>query len=613
MPTADELYAELLGINVEDPDAIYDSLLSEDYGSPEAMGEIPGLGGPPAEPQPAPEFGMGERAIGQGEAALTVATGAAATIPAINDTINEIITSIEQGYIGTDEAKQKLSEAFMGAMQRNTYQPRTEAGQQYARNIGEFGEQLAPLTGLGGELSAIGSMAPAAMTQTSRTMREMPMPTLPRGRGPQDSRSMGAMVSPEAAQRVETARGLPKPFEGETGLTTGQATRAFEDVQFERETAKRGEVGAPIRERYENQTKQMAANFDVMIDEFGPLDLEPRTVGFTVDQALKNRFNVMKKKVDNAYKAARNAGEMEEPISMANVPALLADIDEFSGLSPLPDAIKKQAIRKGIVIEAEDGTLQPGMVTLDEAERFRQFVNKAYNKADKRDIMIRGDAVRAIDADMEGGTGELYKAARKERGRLADEFENVGITKRLMDTKGQTTERQIAFEDVFNKIILDSPVEEINKLRSTLLKGGQEGKDAWMQLKAKTIDHIKSKSFSPSQTDSQGNPIVVPNQMVKVIKTMDEAGKLESLYGKNVAQVFRDLSEVGQVLMTAPPGAVNYSNTASALQVALDSLGTYTLTGFPAPVVTVFKELTQFVKDKKLKAKINEHLKGLED
>jgi hypothetical protein len=91
---------------------------------------------------------------------------------------------------------------------------------------------------------------------------------------------------------------------------------------------------------------------------------------------------------------------------------------------------------------------------------------------------------------------------------------------------------------------------------------------------------------------------------------MDEQGKLEALYGKKQAQQIRDLGELSTVIYTAPPGAINTSNTASALQVALDSAATFGMTGIPAPAVTVLKESAKYIKDRKVKARINESLRN---
>jgi hypothetical protein len=98
--------------------------------------------------------------------------------------------------------------------------------------------------------------------------------------------------------------------------------------------------------------------------------------------------------------------------------------------------------------------------------------------------------------------------------------------------------------------------------------------------------------------------------MAKIVRSLDQDGKLEALYGKRQAQVLRDLSELGNTMFTAPPGAINHSNTASAMRIVLDSIGTGVVTGVPAPAVTALREAAKYVRDRKTRARIEAALRG---
>jgi hypothetical protein len=95
--------------------------------------------------------------------------------------------------------------------------------------------------------------------------------------------SAGVSMGSERAARAEM---MPVPFTGPSALTAGQASRNFAQLQFEKETAKLGEVGAPLRERVENQTANMIRNFDALIDLPEPVAVDPRAIGQGVDRAL---------------------------------------------------------------------------------------------------------------------------------------------------------------------------------------------------------------------------------------------------------------------------------------------------------------------------------------
>jgi hypothetical protein len=231
--------------------------------------------------------------------------------------------------------------------------------------------------------------------------------------------------------------------------------------------------------------------------------------------------------------------------------------------------IRREALRLGVLAEDADGNLVPQAKPIADVELFRQFVNEATDWTDKRQALMARRINAAVDAGTEGRGGEAYKAARKLRENFANEFENVGLTKALLGTKRGTDERAVAFDDVFDKIIINAPLEEMNKLRTTLVTAGPEGKAAWNELKAGAIRYIKDRSLSTAQRDEMGNPLLSPDKLNSTIKTFDREGKLDSLFGKKQAQQLRDLGQLSIDIYTAPPGAVNFSNTASALQVAL--------------------------------------------
>jgi hypothetical protein len=272
--------------------------------------------------------------------------------------------------------------------------------------------------------------------------------------------------------------------------------------------------------------------------------------------------------------------------------------------------VRREAVRLGILAQDEAGNLLPQTVPIERSELLRQFVNANTDWTDRREALIGRQINASIDAATENAGGEAYRAARRQRQQFAEEFENVGLTAKLLGTKRGTDERQVAFGDVFDKVIISSPVEEMNKLRSTLLRAGPEGRQSWNDLKAGGVRFIKESALSPSQRDASGNPLLSPDKLQRTVRALDQDGKLEALYGKRQAQVLRDLAELSSDIYTAPPGAVNTSNTASALQVALDSFGTWAVTGIPGPAATTLREASKYVKNRKTRARIEAALRG---
>jgi hypothetical protein len=597
----------------------------------------------PAETGPEPT--IGERIVGAGETALSLLTGAVgAPLGMIQGTGAGLARAILSGQFGTQQAAGEIERAATEQAGRFTYAPRTRAGREMLGTVGEAAQVIPPVLPVvaapGAVMQAAGQAAPIVQATTQRAVTAAAPAAMAVVQAPargaravgraagllppepaaldavsQTSAALqrgsaGAAGVPMAAERAARFEMMPVPYTGPAAPTAGMLTRNFAQLQFEKEAAKLPEVGAPLRERSENLTANTIRNFDALIDLPNPVAADPRSIGMGVDRALVNRVEVERRKVRNAYDKAETEGAMQAPVELAPLAQQLANLSSLEGLVPTIPAVRREAVRLGALVPDENGNLVPQQIDLKTSETLRQFVNANTDWADRREALVSRQINASIDAATEGAGGEAYRAARKLRERFANEFENVGLTAKLLGTKRGTDERQVAFGDVFDKVVLTAPVEEMNKLRGTLLRAGPEGQQAWADLKAGGIRFIKDASLSPSQRDSSGNPLLSPDKLQRTVRTLDQDGKLEALYGKRQAQVLRDLADIATDIYTAPPGAINTSNTASALMIAMDTIGTAAFTGMPAPAVTALREASKYVRNRKTRARIEAALRG---
>lgn len=588
---------------------------------------------------------LGQRVVGAGETALSLLTGAVgAPMGLIQGTGAGLAREILSGQFGTPAAAQRIEQAATEQAARFTYAPRTQAGREMLGAVGEAAQVIPPVLPVvaapGAVMQAAGQAAPIVQATTQRAVTAAAPAAMAVVQAPargaravgraagllppepaaldavsQTSAALqrgsaGAAGVPMAAERAARFEMMPVPYTGPAAPTAGMLTRNFAQLQFEKESAKLPEVGAPLRERSENLTANTIRNFDALIDLPNPVAADPRSIGMGVDRALVNRVEVERRKVRNAYQQAEAEGAMQAPVELAPLAQQLANLSSLEGLVPTIPAVRREAVRLGALVPDENGNLVPQQIDLKTSETLRQFVNANTDWADRREALVGRQINASIDSATEGVGGEAYRAARKLRERFANEFENVGLTAKLLGTKRGTDERQVAFGDVFDKVIISSPVEEMNKLRSTLLRSGPEGQQAWSDLKAGGIRFIKDASLSPSQRDASGNPLLSPDKLQRTVRTLDQDGKLEALYGKRQAQVLRDLADIATDIYTAPPGAINTSNTASALMIAMDTIGTAAFTGMPAPAVTALREASKYVRNRKTRARIEAALRG---
>ena len=386
--------------------------------------------------------GILDRIVGTGETALALGTAATGgTLGTLAGTLQGLSQQILSGQFGTPEAMRAVEQAAAKGAQALTYQPRGQVGQEQTQAVGQFlGEALppvlpvisapgavlqsarttAPTAGALGQIAGAQAQRGLAATQqaaqatgqaivrpvqaATTAVRDTLGMATPRSAPTAGARvSAGAAATPADLQRVTTAEQLG--FVGPAGLTAGQRTRNFADLQFEKETAKLGDVGAPLRERISNQTANLIQQFDAMVDRTEPMLVEPRDIGQAVSQAIVNKAEVARRKVSAEYTKAREDGSMLEPVTLDNLATTAADVQRFEGVAPNVAPIRKEALRLGILAEDADGNLVAQAKAIDDTELLRQFVNEATDWTDKRQALMARKINAAIDAGTEGKGG----------------------------------------------------------------------------------------------------------------------------------------------------------------------------------------------------------------
>jgi hypothetical protein len=145
------------------------------------------------------------------------------------------------------------------------------------------------------------------------------------------------------------------------------------------------------------------------------------------------------------------------------------------------------------------------------------------------------------------------------------------------------------------------------KLKNLLITEGETGTQAWKELQGGMIRHIRDEALKNVARDSAGNPIVSAAGLDRTITSLDKSGKLEMVLGKKQAEQLRTINEVAKDVLTAPPGVVNTSNTATVLAGLID-VGMSGMSGVPLPIATATKQVISRVKDARLRARVKSAL-----
>lgn len=598
---------------------------------------------------PTPEPSLADKALGLGETALSAATGATGgTLGMIGGTIGQAGREILAGNFGTPEAAQRISQNAAEGAADLTYAPRTQTGQEYTQALGEISEPLVALTPALSELALAGQaargVAPIAQGQAIRAgqaiapvveragqavqrpiqattnavrsgaqkVGEMVGFRTPEQEGPAPANAGAAQVD-QATIRQALSQDLPYPVQ----LTEGQMTRDPAQLKFEVETAKNAELGAPLRQRQEEQHQVMQHNLDAFIDMTGAQATNMREAGLSVDKALQKQLQADKNKVRVAYAKADKSEEAQAPVDVS-LPVQVGNMDPMSVIdylnsqpdlttTPILQVAKKMAIETGVAAKGEDGMLIPLKPTVKAMEKWRSEINNNVNY-EAPNIRQASILKNMIDAHTQPVEGVLYRAARAERKKLGDQWEKRKIITDLTTNKRGTDDRKVALEDIQKRIVHDGSLDDLRFTKRTLLNSGEEGWQAWKDIKGQTLQEIKDAATAGVAPDGQGNQMVSAAALNKAINRLDRDGKLDFIFEKNGAEKLRAINEISKTLFTTPTSAaINHSNTAATLAAAMD-IAMSGLSGFPAPVATALRLATKHIKDNKVRARVTQAL-----
>lgn len=607
----------------------------------DANGQIVTPEMPKAPPQEKP-LSLTDKIIGGGEAALTVGTGMiGGAIGQAAGGLHGIAESVVDGTFGTQQGAQNAVNRATQLSNTLTYEPRTAVGQRAVGAVGEFIEDtgldtLPPVLG-GGVGTATATLGRASVPVATTAAREVAQAAKPvvaqvveQAKRPVTAiteaakntfnrnndtspapANIGAAQVDQATVRQALAADLPVTPE----LTKGQISRDPGQLKFEVETAKDAEMGAPLRQRYEQQHQAVQQSIDVFIDQTGAEKGSAREAGLLVDDALQKQMQADKNRVRVAYKKADDSEEAITPVDITNPVSVLEDgdlsvIDYLNSQPELPTtpiitAAKRTAVSLGIAQKADDGSLIPGNPTIKQLEKWRSEINGNVNQEApniRQATILKG----FIDAHIEPHAGTLYKAARIERKRYADKWENHAIVRDLVENKKGTDDRKVAFENVVDRIVYRGSLDDLRQAKRTIMTAGEDGKQSWREIQAAVLRDIKDQATQGVAPDAQGNQMISPAKLNTQIRKLDD--KLDFIFGKQGADKLRALNEVSKTIFTVPTSAgVNHSNTASNIALAID-VALSGMSGLPAPVANALRLSTKHIKDRKIRKRVEDAL-----
>lgn len=391
----------------------------------------------------------------------------------------------------------------------------------------------------------------------------------------------GAMSTSEETIRVQRAAELPVPIE----LARFQRTRDFTEQQRARELAKDNEVGGPIRDRMAQQQEELRQNFERFIEGTGSeVWNNPYEQGGVISDALGTLAKRERTRTSALYKRAEKAGEMREPVSYQELSDFIAQQTPTTRekLAPVLKTVEEQIL-------ANDPN-KTGMMALNQMEDIRKLINKVANPG-TADATFGRDMRNIIDNATKDAGGDVYKQARASRTKYARDFEDIDLVEKVFANKPGSTDRFVALEKVTDKITGDNtPLDSVKHLLGLLDRAGPRGVRAKRELQGSVMEKIRDQAYRGITSDESGQAVIQPAALNKIITSLEKNGKLDVIFDKKTAELLSTINDVTKDIITSPPGSINASGTSSAIMNAVDTLGTFGITGLPVPAAKLLND-----------------------
>ena len=565
------------------------------------------------QPAPRQSRSIKDYLLGGGEALLTTATGGiAAPIAAYEELGAQVLGS-----------KQPPGKVFSERMEAMTYMPRTEVGKEAVAGLGAAFEatKLPPV--LTPELAALGQArvgpivsARAVPGYVARTgeeiasaakaipsdIRAATTPTL-EGLG---LRSVGAAgradqtrfeaainmlpeeyraqvrakgwkkVSPAIVEAHAEALNLPVPFQGNAGLTAGQASGDI--VRLSKEYNQRGKK-PEYAYRFNEQNKVAVENLNALRDMVAPdvFDTRPVAIGNTLKNAHQELDNRLSADIDAKYTALRDAAGGQFPV---DVKALFNN--------------SENSLKKNLLFRLAEKDLP----------EFRELKDLA--KSGAMDFETYQYLRRNLGTTARTSNDGNVRAAAS---LMIEELEKLPLSKEAAGLKSLADEARTAARDRFDRIkadpaykaAIDNKVAD-ERFADTFLFGARGtqaqlrqmvqnlGEDQKQVLAAAVVQRIRDKTVGANGDFS-------PAAYAKEFRAMEP--KLLDIFPGETVQTMRRLGDVAKRVKSSPSGSFfNRSGTlvgalaeqaAGAAEQGIN-LTVMGKTGIPVPIATLGRE-----------------------
>lgn len=388
-------------------------------------------------------------------------------------------------------------------------------------------------------------------------------------------------LDPAATARQARLEALGLP------ASRGQVTRNLAQLTRE-ENLTKSDVGAPISDINAAQDELLHGHIDTLRGQVGaaPAAATRQGLGKSVQGATRDKAAALEADYHKAYTDAKEQGETAQPADITPLQDWLKNPTNARNAGYL-----KQAIQDYLPKDL-NGDVIPGgerHISINDLEEIRKEASA--NRATPGPTShFAGQAIKVIDGILDDSGGDLYKSARAKFKAYNDEFSRQGSLAKLVDEKGQTSDRAVALEDTLDHV-LKAPAENIADIKQSLTTGGTkatqaQGAQSWKDIQAGVLDYLKEKAAGKraivgDTSTAAGQKAFANNKELlqfnsafrDAFSELDKDGKIDVIFDPKQATMLRSIYDAVGDVRTKPTGRISGSDTVPRAIAMLESMG----------------------------------------
>lgn len=325
--------------------------------------------------------------------------------------------------------------------------------------------------------------------------------------------------------------------------TRAQVTGDATDFQAQQELAK---TSGRVRRALEGQESVLASRFENAVTETGGSANRSNSpvIDFVADRSIN-----LDAAISTAYKQAREVASDQKVVALSGLAKSIKDIagsDRATGglASATRDILRSRGVlpQKGLRVQ--------GNIDAATAEEVRKDMNALFDSLSPFGRQKLAVMKNALDKDVERAVGEdVFAIARTAKAEFEKDLRRAKINK--FDTRKKNLVRDILENKVnpdrfLNDAVLSNSIRstDLEELKRFLqLDGDGSGVDAWNDLRAEAMQHIRDTAFK----EVAAEPALSRAGLEKALNKDFGRDKLRVLFSQDERKFLNDMLKVSKL------------------------------------------------------------------